>query len=120
MPVATKRIRERVTQMNNAWAQNATAAVFNGISQTQFDTKVKAAAAADQEIEEMETALTLKKQNRDALYDALNNDSVKVRDGIEGHPEFGRTHPLLNTMGFVTERKSGLTRRKKETKPATT
>jgi hypothetical protein len=68
----------------------------------------------------METALTLKKQNRDALYDALNNDSVKVRDGIEGHPEFGRTHPLLNTMGFVTERKSGLTRRKKETKPATT
>jgi hypothetical protein len=46
MPVATKRIRERVTQMNNAWAQNAMTAVFNGISQTQFDTKIKAAAAA--------------------------------------------------------------------------
>ena len=61
MSVPTKRIRERVTQMNDGWAQGASTAVFGGISQTQFDTKIKAAAAADQEIDELEAALTLKK-----------------------------------------------------------
>jgi len=121
MPVPTRRIRERVTQMNDAWAQGAPNAVFNGITQTQFDAKIKAAAAADQEIDDLEAALNLKKQLRDGLYEALNDDSVKVHAGIEGHPDFGKDHPILDPMGFVrdSQRKTGLTRRKKESKPTT-
>ena len=65
MAIPTKRIRERVTQMNDAWSQGAPTAVFNGISQPQFDTKIKTVAAADQEIDDMEAALTLKKQTCD-------------------------------------------------------
>jgi hypothetical protein len=122
MAVPTKRIRERVTQMNDVWAQAAPAAVFSGITQPQLDAKIKTAAAADQEIDDLEAALNLKKQFRDGLYDALNDDSVKVHLGIEGHPEFGKDHPILDPMGFVrdSQRKSGLTRRKKESKPPTT
>ena len=122
MAVPTKRIRERVNRINDAWAQGASTAVFNGISQTQFDTKVKAAASADQEIDELEAALTLKKQLRDGLYEALWDDSVKVHAGIKGHPEFGDDHPILDPMGFVrdSQRKTGLTRRKKGSKPQTT
>ena len=118
MATATKRIRERVTQMNDAWEQGAANAVFNGITQPQFDTKIKAATAADQEIDDMEAALTLKKRFRDGLYDELNDDSVKILAGLKGDPAFGDNHPLVEAMGFVrdSERKSGLTR-KKEPKP---
>jgi hypothetical protein len=120
MPVPTKRIRERVTQMNDAWTQGAATAVFGGIAQTQFDTKIKAAAATDQEVDEMEAALVLKKQFRDGLYEALNDDSVKILAGLKGDPAFGDDHPLVDAMGFVrdSQRKSGLTR-KKESKPVT-
>jgi hypothetical protein len=118
MPTATKRIRERVTQMNDAWSQGASTTVFGGIGQTQFDTKIKAAAATDQEVDDMEAALTLKKRFRDGLYDELNDDSVKILAGVKGDPAFGDDHPLLEAMGFVrdSERKTGLTR-KKEPKP---
>jgi hypothetical protein len=120
MPTQTKRIRERVTQMNDAWAQGASTVVFGGISQTQFDTKIKTAATADQEIDDMEAALVLKKQFRDGLYDGLNDDSVKILAGLKGDPAFGDDHPLVGAMGFVrdSERKSGLTR-KKEPKSGT-
>ncbi len=120
MPVPTKKIRERVTQMNDAWAQGAATAAFGGITRTQFDTKIKAAAAADQEIEEMEAAITLKKQARDSLYAALYDDSVKIIASVKTDPGFGDDHPLVDAMGFVrdSQRKSGLTR-KKEPKPTT-
>ena len=122
MAIPTKRIRERVTQMNDAWEQGAKTTVFNGISQPQFDAKIKTAAAADQEIDDMEAALTLKKQGRDGLYDDLYDDSVKIFAGVQGDPAFGDDHPLVDAMGFVrdSQRKSGLTRGKKDSKPPTT
>ena len=120
MPTQTKRIRKRVTQMNDAWSQGAPTAVFGGITQPQFDTKIKAAATVDQEIDDMEAALVLKKQFRDGLYDELNDDSVKILAGLKGDPGFGDDHPLLEAMGFVrdSQKKSGLTR-KKQAKPPT-
>ena len=110
-----KKIRERVARMNSAWAQGAASAPFNGISQPDFDTRIKAALAEDDGIADDEARLTLRKTRRDGLWQALNDDSIKVRDGVEGHPDFGRGHPLLDAMGFVSDsqRKSGLTRKKK-------
>ena len=121
MSIPTKRIRERVNKMNNAWAQGAPTAVFNGISQSAFNTKVQAAGGADREIDEIEAQLAIKKRDRDGLYDDLNTDSVKIRDGIEGHPDFGKDHPILEPMGFVreSERRTGLTRKKTTGTPPT-
>ena len=121
MAIPTKRIRERVTQMNDAWEQGAKTTAFNGITQPQFDAKIKTAAAADQEIDDMEAALNLKKQTRDGLYADLMEDSVKILAGIKGDPAFGDDHPLVDAMGFVrdSQRKSGLTRGKKESKAPT-
>jgi hypothetical protein len=114
-----KRIRERVITMNTAWEQGAPTAVFNGISQPEFDTRIKAALASDQAIADMEAQLALKKSQGTGLWQDLNDDSIKVRDGIEGDPNFGRKHPLLDSMGFVSDsqRKSGLTRKKKASTP---
>jgi hypothetical protein len=115
MSVATKRIRERVTQMNNAWAQAAPTAVFGGITKAAFQASIQAAATADQGIADLEAQLTIKRDQRDSLYANLNNDSIKIRDGVEADPTFGRDHPIVEAMGFVREstRKSGLTRKKK-------
>src|ERR1041385_4602818 len=112
MAIATKRIRERVTKINNAWSQGASNATFGGITRTDYNTRIQAAAAADQEIADDEAQLLLKKQNRDSLYAALNEDSVKIRDGAEADPAFGRSHPIISAMGFVRadQRKTGLTR----------
>ena len=119
MAIPTKRIRERVTRINNAWAQGAPSATFAGITRTDYNTRIVAAAAADQEIDDDEAQLLLKKQNRDNLYAALNDDSVKVRDGAEADPAFGRNHPIISAMGFVRadQRKTGLTRKKTPSAP---
>lgn len=117
MAVATKRIRERVAQINSAWAQGASHAVFNGISQSEFQTRVQTGIAIDQRIVDAEAQLIMMKDERDGIYTGLNSDSVKVRDGVEGHPDFGTDHPIIEAMGFVrtSERKSGLTRKNKST-----
>jgi hypothetical protein len=62
----------------------------------------------------------MKADERDALYQELSDDSVNIRDGVEGHADFGTEHPLYATMGFTSpsQRKSGLTRKKKATTPA--
>ena len=111
-----KEIRERVTKMNNAWAQGAPTATFKGITQAAFQADIQGAAAADQEIEDMEAQLKMKKAARDERYRKLNDNSIKVRDGVEGHADFGADHPLYEAMGFVrtSARKSGLTRKKTE------
>jgi hypothetical protein len=112
---ANKRIRERVTQMNNAWLQGAPTVKFKGVTQTGFQADIQAAAADDQAIADMETQLRMKKDGRDAKYAKLSDDSVKIRDGVEGHEDFGSDHPIYEAMGFVRDstRKSGLTRKKK-------
>jgi len=120
MPSRNKQTRDRVTTMNNAWKQGAPAAVFRGISQPAFQADINAAAAEEQEIANLEAQLQLKKVSVDARYKKLNEDSIKVRDGVEGHEDFGSDHPLLEAMGFVrsSERKSGLTRKKTPSVPA--
>ncbi|HKC62817.1 MAG TPA: hypothetical protein VKB86_04235 [Pyrinomonadaceae bacterium] len=76
--------------------------------------KVESAAAKDQEIADLEAQLKIKKGERDAAYTDLNAASIDVRDGVEGHADFGKNHPLYGSMGFTSDedRKSGLTRKK--------
>ena len=116
MPLNNKQIRERVTKMNNAWEQGAPAVTFKGLTQAAFQTEIQGAAADDQEIDELEAQLRMQKTARDERYKRINDISVKVRDGVEGHADFGPDHPLYEAMGFVrtSDRKSGLTRKKTE------
>jgi hypothetical protein len=63
----------------------------------------------------------LKKTELEERYKNLSKMSIDVRDGVEGHADFGNDHPLYDAMGFVrfSDRKSGLTQ-KKSGPPATT
>ncbi|HMG71928.1 MAG TPA: hypothetical protein VK582_00390 [Pyrinomonadaceae bacterium] len=119
MAVNCKKIRERVTKMNTAWAQSAPTVAFKGITQTAFQAKIQAAAAVDQQYADLLAQAKMKADERDRLYQNLSDDSVNIRDGVEGHEDFGPDHSIYETMGFtrVSQRKSGLTRKKKQ--PAT-
>lgn len=121
MPLNNKQIRERVEKMNNAWKQGAATVNFGGVTQPGFQTEITGAAADDQEIADLEAQVKMKKTTRDERYKRINDLSNKVRDGVEGHADFGNNHPLYGAMGFVrsSERKSGLTQ-KKSGPPATT
>lgn len=123
MPLNNRQIRERVTTMSNAWSQGAPTATFKAITHTGFQADIQAASAADQEIADMEAQIKMKKTTRDEKYKKLNDDSVDIRDGVEGDADFGPDHPIYAAMGFVrtSERKSGLTRKKTPppTPPAT-
>ncbi|MDX6404754.1 MAG: hypothetical protein QOH70_2209 [Blastocatellia bacterium] len=120
MPSDNKRIRERVNQMNKAWLQGAPTVKFKGITQTNFQADIQAADADDKAIADLETQIGMLKDGRDAKYARLNDDSVKIRDGVEGHEDFGSDHPMYEAMGFVRDstRKSGLTRKKKTEPPS--
>ncbi len=114
MPLTNKQIRERATKMSNAWAQGAPDVVFKGITRVSFNAALQAAAADDQEIADMEAQIRLKRTARDEKYQAISANTTNVRDGVEGHADFGGDHPLIEAMGFVrtSDRKSGLTRKK--------
>ena len=115
-----KEIRERATKINNAWKQGAADAVFKAITQPVFQTELNGAVADEQEIATMEAQVKMKKTALEERYKRISDKSIDVRDGVEGHPDFGSNHPLYDAMGFVrtSDRKSGLTRKKTGAEPA--
>ena len=103
--------------MNDAWFEGAKDVEFNGTTQSQFDADIVAAAAADAAIDDLEAQLKLQREARDDMYAALDEKRSKVGQGVAGNPDFGNDSPLYGAMGFVrkSERKSGLTKKKKTT-----
>lgn len=69
-----EKIRERVTKMNTAWKQIAPSVTFKGITQPSFQAKIQAAAAVDQQYAELLTQARAKADERDGLYQDLNDD----------------------------------------------
>lgn len=112
MPARNKQIKERVKRMSNAWAQGAANVTFKGITRTGFDADIKFIDDEEQAIADMEAQVKIRKAGLDTRYKELNDDSINIRDGVEGHEDFGNDHPILEAMGFVrsSQRKSGLTR----------
>ncbi len=109
-----KETRERATKMNNAWKQGASSAVFKAITQPAFETELNGAGADEQEIANLEAQVKMKKTALEERYKRISNTTNDVRDGVEGHADFGSDHPIYEAMGFVrtSDRKSGLTRKK--------
>lgn len=113
--VDNKRVREQCNVMDDAWREGAKTVVFNGIAQGDFQSEIEAAFAADQEIEDIEAQLKLKREARDDMWKALDQKRSKIGQGVAGDPNYGDDSPLYGAMGFVrkSEKKSGLTRKKK-------
>jgi hypothetical protein len=105
--------------MNNAWKQGDDTAVFKAITQSAFQTELDGAATDEQQIADMEAQVKMKKTALEERYKKISKLTNDVRDGVEGHADFGNDHPLYDAMGFVrsSDRKSGLTRKKGDPEP---
>ena len=118
--VAAKRIREKATQMKNAWNEGAPAVTeFRNTTKDGFEADLAAAQVVDNEIDELKAQTRMKEDLRDNLYAKIGGSMVDVRKGVEGHKDYGDDSPLYGAMGFVrkSERKSGLTRKIKTSEP---
>jgi hypothetical protein len=113
--VKVKEIRERANRINQAWEEGAPAVVFNGIKQADYNTKIQNAAATDLEIADLYRQIEMKEAVRDTQYADIDNYNVKIANGVRGDKDYGDDSPLYGAMGFVrkSERKSGLSRKKK-------
>lgn len=114
--VDVKKIRDRVTKMNDAWKEGAPTVSFGNIVQGDFSAKITAAEAKEQLIADLQAQIDIEKDERDDLYRDLDDDSDLVANGVRGDANFGPDSPLYGAMGFVrkSERASGLTRKKNE------
>ena len=112
--VNVKEIVTRVAKMLEAWRQGASETKFMNISQTDFQADYDEIETELQSIANDEAALKMRKVAVAAKAAALQKKSVKVREGVEGDPNYGSDSPLYAAMGFVIDslRKSGLTRKK--------
>lgn len=115
--VDNKTVKEKCNVMNDAWFEGAKSSVFNGIAQADFKTAIEAAEVDDAAIADLEAEIKMKRDIRDDKYKALDQQRSKVGMGVAGDAAFGNDSPLYGAMGFVrkSEKKSGLTRKKKPT-----
>lgn len=113
--VNIKEIRERVTKMNDGWAEGAPTVEFSGVKQPDFAADIAAAATAEQQLADILAQAEMKRAEIENLYSNLNATSVRVANGVRGDKNFGPDSPLYGAMGFVrdSERASGLTRKSK-------
>jgi hypothetical protein len=108
-----KEIKAQCDEMSAGWKNDSTDE-FNGIKRADFDADRTAAQMLEDEIAQDEAALKIKKDQRDAKYQKLSADRVKVGKGVAGHKDYGDDSELYGAMGFVrkSERRSGLTHKK--------
>jgi len=114
--VQVKRIKEKALKIQNAWNEGAPAVVeFRNTTKENHDARIAAGQAVEDEIEDLRTQLSMKEDERDDIYMALDDDNVDIGKGVVGHKDFGDDSELYGAMGFVrkSERKSGLTRKPK-------
>lgn len=121
MPVvAIKRIKEKVLRILNAWLEGApTVTEFRNTKRADFEARIAEAQALEDKAADLETQLSMTRDQIADIYSRLDDDAVDIRKGVEGHKDFGDDSPLIGSMGFVrkSERKTGLTRKKKADNP---
>lgn len=101
------------------WKETATDVVFSGLKSDQFESEVKKSLDIRIEIANLEAELESKKKRRDEIDTDNYQIAQRIVSSVAGHQDFGKDSGLYKAMGFVTtsERKSGLTRKKKVVKP---
>ena len=111
------KIKDACNVMNDAWFEGASAVNFSGLKQNDFQTSIETAAAKDAAIADLESQLKMKRDERDDDYRSLDQERSRIGLAVAGDPNYGNDSPLYGAMGFVrkSEKKSGLTRKKKPT-----
>ena len=117
MPKVTpKKIEEKIELTVNAWEQLAPAKSFGSMTLAQFKAVVAASTNARAQIDQLQNQLTQAINQRE---DADNVSLAKIQlvvNGVLADPTEGPDGSVYEAMGYTrkSERKSGLSRKKKE------
>ena len=112
-----KATMDRLEKIFSAWKQLASAESFGGMTLAQFETFVNNSKNDRAAIVALEDQLTAAQDKRDDTDKVSLAKAELVVNGVIGDPAFGPDSALYEAMGYIrkSERKSGLTRKKKIT-----
>ena len=110
------RVKERAVTMNNAWAEGAPKISFMDIPQEVLANAILQAENLENTSADLRAQLKMIEDKIDDAYVGIDGMIVNVANGVRGDKNYGDDSPLYGAMGFVrkSERKSGLTRKKKK------
>jgi hypothetical protein len=122
MSAGPKGIEEKIERMINAWETLAPAKTFGGMTLAQFQSAVQPSRAARDQIEDLEDQLRQATINRDRADEDFLAKAQLVVSGVLADPTEGSDSALYEAMGYrrKSERKSGLTRKRKPPTTPTT
>ncbi len=120
MPNSPKSFGDDLQKVIDAWTELAPAKSFGGMTLAEFKTKVKPSFDKRTAIKSLELQMTQLLDQRDDADKVSAPEQQKVVKGVVGDPDFGDDSDLYEAMGYTrkSERKSGLTRKKKTPPPA--
>ncbi len=115
MPKGPKQNELKMEQILNAWENLAPTKSFGGMTLVQFQAICAPAKAAREQIEDLEDQLTQAFTARDTAAAAVFAKVEMVVNGVRADPTEGPDSALYEAMGYTrkSERKSGLTKKKK-------
>jgi len=115
MPQSPKVNEEKMLRIQNAWKTLAPDKSFGGMTLAEFITQVNKSLAPRQRLIELEDEILQEQATRDEEDEATMNKIELIVAGVIADPTEGSDSALYEAMGYVrkSERKSGLTRKKK-------
>jgi hypothetical protein len=118
MADAPKNTVQTTDAIKAAWKKYAAAATFAGMTEAQYETKVKPSYDIRGQIADLEQQVAQLIRDRDATDVITDKTNQSVIKGIVGDVNYGDDSDLYGACGYVrkSERKSGLTRKNNATK----
>jgi hypothetical protein len=116
-----KKTEEKIDRMLNAWRTLAPDKTFGGMTLTQFEATAAPPRASRQKIDALETQLADAYAERERVDEGFESKSKLVVAGVLADPTEGPDSALYEAFGYTrtSDRKTGLTRRKRNQSPAT-
>ena len=108
---------EKITRVINGWETLAPDKTFGGMTLAQAKAAVKSSFDTRDELRVLESQQQAKQVDRDIADEASLRFVQRVVNGVVGDPEEGPDSDLYDSFGYTrtSERKTGLTRKKKKT-----
>lgn len=114
MADAPKNTIEATDAIKAGWLKYAASATFGGMTEAQYEQKVKPSYDIRGQIADMEKQVAQLIRDRDAADTITDKTNQSVVKGIVGDVNYGDDSDLYGACGYVrkSERASGLTRKK--------
>ena len=107
--------QEKYDEVEKAWKDLAPNETFGGMTLAQFQARLKPSKDQREALDQLDNQMKEHITGRDGADIVSMNGVELVVNGVIGNPAFGPDSALYEAMGYIrkSERKSGLTRKKK-------